>query len=142
MLPWFVLLPQRSHVLFRAPVLSHGSDSPRTGTAPVTHQDQGKGALRLPKYLRAPGQSLAPENRRCQAMSKSEIHNSCGFLVGPTPCWLMAWAVPMPPLSGGGLVWIGQRLIKSGGSQPTPFVAHCPSHCENQAKALFTSNGT
>ena len=38
--------------------------------------------------------------------------------------------------------WIGQRLIRSRGSEPTPLLAHCPSHCEDQANALFTSNGT
>jgi len=103
-----------------------------TGAAPVTHQAQGKGALRLPKYLCAPGHSVAPENRRCQAMSNSAAHSVGGSRSSPTPSWLMTWAVGVSPQSAGGLPWIGQRPIRSDGSQPTPFPARYPSHSQDQ----------
>jgi len=133
---------QQGHFQFRALVLNHGSDSPITGTAPVTHQDQGKGALRLPKCLHAPGHAVAPENRRCQAMSTSEIHNSYGSPAGPTLCWLMTWAVSAPPFSAGGLLldravanqvwWFSTNPFASSLPQPLSgsgkrFV-HCKRH--------------
>jgi hypothetical protein len=86
-------------------------------------------ALPLP----APGHCVAPENRRCQAMSKSAQHSVGGSRSSPTPWWLMTWAVPVPPGSAGSRAGIGQRPIRSRGCEPTPFAAHCPSHCSGQA---------
>jgi len=80
--------------------------------------------------LPAPGHSVAPENRRCHGRSMRAEHRSCGSPLGPTPSWLLPWAVAVPPPSAGGIVWLGQRLIRSSGSGPTPFVARCPSHGE------------
>jgi hypothetical protein len=89
-------------------------------------------ALPLP----APGHSVAPENRRYQVMSKSAQHSVGGSRSSPTPRWLMTWAVPMPPGSAGRRARIGQRPIRSRGSEPTPLRARCPSHCEDQTNAL------
>src|SRR5258706_14303917 len=63
-------------------------------SAPVTHQDQGIGAIRLRILSLAPGRLAAPENCRYHAVSKV-----IGFtdplahpVRGPTQLWLTAWA--------------------------------------------------
>lgn len=110
----------RFSVIWSPPLTGDRTSHP-SGSRPCQREAE---TLPLP----APGHIVAPENRRCQARSTSAVHRTCGSPAGPTPGWLLTWAVPMPPLSAGGLAGIGPRLIRSRGSEPTPFTAHCPSH--------------
>jgi hypothetical protein len=80
----------------------------------------------VPVSLPAPGQCLAPENRRCHGRSTRAAHRSCGSPAGPTPSWLLPWAVAVPLPSARGRVWVGQRPIRSGGSEPTPNASSLP----------------
>jgi len=61
MLSEVFLLLQQSHCLFRARVLNQGSDSPITGTAPVTHQDQDHGRGKRERSLSSPLATVWPQ---------------------------------------------------------------------------------
>jgi hypothetical protein len=70
------------------------------GSAPVTHRDQGHGRVcPLAGPFPAPGNVVAPENRRCHTASKEGDHRSYGSRMGPTPGWLTAWAYPLSHLT-------------------------------------------
>jgi len=102
--------------MFRSPVLGHMVTVPSVDR--TSHPSGSRPWQRDVQVfpLRAPGHRVAPENRLCQIISHRTGHRSCGSPVGPTPCWLMTWAVLAHPRSAGGFAWIGQRLIRSGGS--------------------------
>src|SRR4029077_6357498 len=120
----------------------------RSRSAPVTHQVQGYGIVRLRKRFPAPGKSSAPENCRYHAASKViGFTNPVALPVrGPTPLWLTAWAyhlIKSPPsclcLQG----WDSGQSNLMVLSQPL-FKLTAPSQPKNSSyeKARATSNGT
>src|SRR3977135_3079433 len=90
---------RQSHFQFRALVLNHGSDSPVTGTAPVTHQDQGRrkgkpyDSLSQPLATRWPQKTVGA--KLCPIVKSQFVW----FPRRANPCWLIAWAVLLPPLA-------------------------------------------
>jgi hypothetical protein len=113
------------------------------GSAPVTHQDQGMGGSAIWQALSPPLATLLPQKtvgaipRPKRAITDLVapvwVQPLGGSRHGRTRCRTSSCKV-----AGG----MGQRLIRSGGCQPTPCRAHCPSPIMPHPKALAVSNGT
>jgi hypothetical protein len=107
------------------------------GSAPVTHRDQGPGRVcPLAGPFPAPGNVVAPENRRYHAASKKGDHRSWGSRVGPTPGWLTAWAYPLSHLNLGGCWRDGTAANQVWWLQTNPFTGSLPQPHRPSSKGL------
>jgi hypothetical protein len=113
------------------------------GSAPVTHRDQGPGRVgHLAGPAPAPGNMVAPENRRCHTASKKNDDRSCGSRVGPTPRWLTAWAYPLSHLRLRGRGRAGTAANQVWWLSTNPFTGSLPQPIGPHPKALAVSKDT
>jgi hypothetical protein len=142
-------------LLLRTVLLTRGAPTPThpgfapcgvaqlPGSAPVTHRDQGHGRVcPLADPVPAPGNVVAPENRRCHTASKEGDHRSHGSRMGPTPGWLTAWAYPLSHLTMQGCWRAGTAANQVWGLSTNPLSSSLSQPIASHPKALAVSKGT